>query len=202
MAIYVPGRRDRHNRPLRRGNRNVVAILSLTAMVDMFTVLVIFLLKQYAATGQIIYLPKEVKLPEASEIKELKPAHVVTVSNESIIFDEEIIAKFNDLKSQEEWVFVPLRDRLVLAFREAEAKRTQGLTNRFRQAVNQAQGPGVEEDDQSKAMKVTVQADKKIDMLSIKKVLMTVTEAGAKEINFAVIKKEVPGPGAPASATN
>jgi biopolymer transport protein ExbD len=36
--------------------------------------------------------------------------------------------------------------------------------------------------------KMTLQADKDIDFLSIKKVLYTLTEAGVQEINFAVIK--------------
>ena len=45
MAIYVPGKRDR--RGVRAGaKRNVVAVLQLTAMVDMFTVLVVFLLQK------------------------------------------------------------------------------------------------------------------------------------------------------------
>jgi biopolymer transport protein ExbD len=35
--------------------------------------------------------------------------------------------------------------------------------------------------------RVTVQADKKIDFLTIKKIMYTVTEAGAEEINFAVM---------------
>ena len=43
--------------------------------------------------------------------------------------------------------------------------------------------------------RVTVQADKEIDFLTIKKVLYTATEAGATLINFAVAQKakdEVP----------
>ncbi len=62
MAIKRPGQRFRyHNILKRRGSkRAVTAILSLTAMVDMFTVLVIFLLQNYNTTGEILYIPKEV----------------------------------------------------------------------------------------------------------------------------------------------
>ena len=41
----------------RKGKRDVTALLSLTAMVDMFTVLVIFLLQNYNTTGEILYIP-------------------------------------------------------------------------------------------------------------------------------------------------
>jgi biopolymer transport protein ExbD len=38
--------------------------------------------------------------------------------------------------------------------------------------------------------KVTIQADKGIDFLSVKKIMYTVSEAGAREINFAVMKEK------------
>ena len=39
--------------------------------------------------------------------------------------------------------------------------------------------------------KITVQAHKEIDFLTIKKILFTLTEAGAGEINFAVIQRPI-----------
>jgi len=47
MAIFRPGQRHRYHNILKRRNkkRSVTAMLSLTAMVDMFTVLVIFFCK-------------------------------------------------------------------------------------------------------------------------------------------------------------
>jgi len=44
------------------------------------------------------------------------------------------------------------------------------------------------EENKNEWSKVTVQADKGVDFLTIKKVLFTATEAGAGEINFAVTK--------------
>ena len=38
-------------------------------------------------------------------------------------------------------------------------------------------------------LKLTIQADKTVDFLSVKKIMYTVTEAGIQEINFAVLKK-------------
>ena len=47
---------------------------------------------------------------------------------------------------------------------------------------------GETEEDPNAWSKVTIQADKGIDFLTVKKVMYTVTEAGAGEINFAVTK--------------
>ena len=60
MAIHRPGERFRYHNILskRKGKRGVTAVLSLTAMVDMFTVLAIFLLQNYNVKDFIVYTPK------------------------------------------------------------------------------------------------------------------------------------------------
>ena len=62
MAIHVPGLRDRHGK-VGGGKRSAVAVLNMTAMVDMFTVLCVFLLQNYATTNQILPMPDKVELP-------------------------------------------------------------------------------------------------------------------------------------------
>ena len=70
MAIYAPGKRGRNGK---KGavKRSTVVMLSLTAMVDMFTVLAVFLLQNYRV--EEIQLKKSVPLPEATAVKKLKP---------------------------------------------------------------------------------------------------------------------------------
>src|SRR6185437_10611303 len=104
MAIFVPGRRDRHNSRTGKTARSVVVMLSLTAMVDMFTVLVVFLLQNYNTTGQVIYIPKQVKLPEAHSVKELKTSNVVILSEDGIMLNKIQIDSLADIKAQSDWM--------------------------------------------------------------------------------------------------
>ncbi|MES2963428.1 MAG: biopolymer transporter ExbD [Bdellovibrionota bacterium] len=191
MAIYAPGRRDRHNRPLRGGARSMIASLSLTAMVDMFTVLAVFLLQNYQTTGEVIDITDNVELPQANAVKELRPAHVVVISKERIMLDKETIATFAAVKEQSEWKIEPLAQRLEAVFKEAADKRA-ALVNQVRQAVEETRPDSVQKDDPMDDRRITVQADKTIDFLTVKKVMLTLTDAGASEINFAVIKEEKP----------
>ena len=184
MAIYAPGKRTRHNR-LSKTSRKVVAQLSLTAMVDMFTVLVVFLLMNYRTTETVLYIPKEVELPTASETKELKPAHVVTVSPREILIDQEVVASFREVQSQKDWMVINLRNRLVEMFRQDELEHESKLAVRLREATL-TDAKDIER-EKAALRKITIQADRDIDFLTIKKIMYTVTEAGAKEINFAVI---------------
>lgn len=193
MAIHRPGEKFRYHRLLSRhgGKREMVAALSLTAMVDMFTVLVIFLLQNYSATGEIIYIPKEVTLPKATEIKELKPAVVVTISNKELLIDKTPVMTFDAVRAQEDWLLQPLSEPLKKAIELAKQKYEAKLGNQLRQAVAPPVNPGEPPPEEATPWnKITVQADKGIDFLTVKKVMYTVTEAGASEINFAVMKRE------------
>lgn len=191
MAIQVPGEKFRHHRLLSRkkGKREVTALLSLTAMVDMFTVLVIFLLQNYNTEGLIVNIPKDLILPKAEVIKELKPSVVVTVSPEEVLIDEVPIARFEDIKNQKDWMIQPLFVEAQKAIEKAKEKKqiSDGVIKDVRKVIK----PGEEEElkNMEPWRKVTVQAHKEIDFLSIKKVLYTLTEAGAGEINFAVIQR-------------
>jgi biopolymer transport protein ExbD len=188
MAIFRPGERHRYHNILsrRKGKRDVTTLLSLTAMVDMFTVLVIFLLQNYNTTGEILYIPKEVTLPKASTVKELKPAFVVTISNKEILLDKTVVATYDQVQGQEDFKIQALYDQLVLALQKAESEQQAKLQNRIRNVVETARGE--KEDDPNAWKKVTIQCDKGIDFLTVKKVMYTVTDAGAGEINFAVTK--------------
>ena len=188
MAIYVPGIRGRHNRPSSGGKRSAVATLNMTAMVDMFTVLCVFLLQNYATTNQILQMPDKVDLPRAHETKELKPANVVIIANDGITMNNQRLVDLETVKSQKDWLIKPLAEMLQKTIADGDAKKSS-LGNQVRAAVNQAKNkaaPAAETDDYRK---ITVQSDRKMDFLTVKKIMFTVTEAGMQEINFAVVTK-------------
>jgi biopolymer transport protein ExbD len=189
MAIFRPGERHRYHNILskRKGKRGVTAILSLTAMVDMFTVLVIFLLQNYNSTGEILYIPKDVTLPKAQMVKELKPAYVVTISKTEVLVDKTRVATFDEVKASEEWMIKNLFDTLKAGLEQKKAEHEASLKNKFQTVVNNARGQ--EEEDPNAWRKITIQSDKDLDFLTVKKVMFTVVEAGAGEINFAVMKR-------------
>lgn len=189
MAIFRPGQRHRyHNILKRRSNkRGVTAILSLTAMVDMFTVLVIFLLQNYNTTGEILYIPKEVTLPKANRVSDLKPSLVVTVSSKEVLIDRTVVATFAEVKAATDWVIPNLRDQARIILEKAKADQDAKFQNKLRNIVDKTLGN--EEIDPNAWRKVTIQADKAIDYLTLKKIMYSVYEAGGGPINFAVAKE-------------
>jgi biopolymer transport protein ExbD len=189
MPIFAPGRRDRHNRQRHGKGRSIVAMLSLTAMVDMFTVLAVFLLQNYNTTGEVIDISDKVELPKASAVKELKPAHVIVVSRVALLIDKDQLMTREQLTAQTEWKIDPLLQRLQGEFQRSETQRKSAPLNALKAADVDADKKRSEDE-----RRITVQADKTVDFLTIKKVMFTITESGASEINFAVIKDEKASP--------
>lgn len=189
MAIFKPGQRYRyHNILKRRGSkRSVTAILSLTAMVDMFTVLAIFLLQSYNTTGEILHLPKEVVLPKANRVLELKPSLVITISAKEVLIDKLKVATFDEIKKSESWVIPNLRDQAKILLEKAKADQDAKLQSKLEKVVGATVGEEVKDPNAWK--KVTILADKSIDYLTLKKIMYSVYEAGGGPINFAVSKE-------------
>lgn len=188
MAIFRPGQRHRNHNILKRrgGKRGVTAMLSLTAMVDMFTVLVIFLLQNYNSTGEILYIPKEVVLPKANRVTDLRPAVVVTVSSKEILIDRTPVATFDEVKAQKDWTIPALRDQVRTLLEKAKAETNAKIKNKLKNVVDKTLGN--EEIDPNAWRRVTLQADKAIDYLTLKKIMYSIYEAGGGPINFAVAK--------------
>ena len=186
MAIYVPGiRRGRH---AVSAKRNVVAVLQLTAMVDMFTVLVVFLLQNYASTDQILPISDKVKLPEATQVKELKPSHVVTYAKGEIILNSKNLGILSEGTSKTDWVFDPLKEELEKMIEKAQEEGVSDFLASQLRRVAKGKSAADEELARKTPFRVTIQADEADDFAAVKKIMFTLTEAGIKEMNFAVIK--------------
>lgn len=61
--------------------------LNLTPMVDMFTIIVIYLLQNFSTDGDILFMTKEIQLPSITSKVQLERAPVVSVSNDAISVD-------------------------------------------------------------------------------------------------------------------
>jgi biopolymer transport protein ExbD len=188
MAIKVPGKRDRNGR-LKVAARSAVATLSLTAMVDMFTVLVVFLLMNYQSTGEVIPMKDNVELPSASSTNELEPANVVIVSADGIELNGKKVETFEAVKASQDWILPNLKLAVEKQIEEDKREKENSFIAGIQKNVKDAQNPDAEK--KYEVRKITIQADKKTDILSLKKVMFTLTEAGGEAINFAVLK--IPG---------
>lgn len=183
--IDPPGPRLAKHVPLKfvqkggHGSRGVYAELNLTSMVDMLTILVVFLLQTFSASGELTMVSKNIVLPEASNFRDLERAPVVGISKDAVTLDGRPMANAEELNKENtvDWKISDLHDNLVT------------LKNNFKLLHPTESFNGA----------VIVQADKSVDFKVIKKVLYTCAVAGYNNVNFAVNQRTKGGGGAPAA---
>jgi biopolymer transport protein ExbD len=88
--------------------RSILIGLNLTSMVDMFSLLVIFLLQTFSASPELL-VSKGVQLPMSSTGQELKDAPVLALSREEVYLDQKLVGKTQVLLHNPE----PLMKRLA-----------------------------------------------------------------------------------------
>lgn len=150
-----------------RAKRNNVGGLNLTSLMDVFTILVLYLLVNQASV-HIEEPPKEVELPDS--IAETMPREtvVVMVSDTAVIIREVEVISIVDLLANKGGVIVPVRDVLMRLKDEA---------------------PSGTPEAEEKAKEVTIMAHRKLPFKVLKVLMSTSTSAGYTKISLAVNQK-------------
>src|SRR5207253_9520663 len=119
--IEKPGPHLQTEIPLKFANRgghskkSGYAELNLTSMVDMLTILVVFLLQTFSASGELLSVSKNIVLPEATNFKDLEQAPIIAVSRDSVTLDGRMVANADQLNAENtaDWKITDLHDQLV-----------------------------------------------------------------------------------------
>ena len=180
MAIVTPGKRpgDRiaasrvFSKKFARGKKQGYASLMLTSLVDMFTIIVLFLLMNFSANGEVLYMSKDIKLPDAYHGAQLERAPVISVSGDSVTFDGKMLFSTADLEKGDVLNVPELEDALRDEKRRYEQIHANDPEHPFKGLVN-------------------VQADRRIAFKVIKRVMFACNQSGFGNITFAALSREV-----------
>ncbi len=148
-------------------NKRVVPKLNLTPLMDVFTVLVFFLMAN-SATVETLQQPKQITLPES--VVEAKPREtvVIFVGKEEVLVQGVPVARVADIQA------TPNVEIEAISVRLAELRESViGLST---QAIAESQ-------------EVTVLADKSIPFSVLKKIMATCTGQGYTRVSLAVVQK-------------
>ncbi|MEW5853289.1 MAG: biopolymer transporter ExbD [Myxococcota bacterium] len=164
----------------RAGKKGGFADLMLTPMVDMFTLLVVYLIQSFSSTGEILHMSKDLVMPTAKNGKEMELLPVVTIIGDSIIMGGETVADISDLVSgasrDPDWRIAGLEEQL-------RTEREKYIAVRSAAGATEEKGPGSDP-----TTSVNIQADKALPFKILKRVMYTCELAGYGNIHFAVIQ--------------
>ena len=145
-------------------DRDLDVVLPLTSMIDMFSMLVIFLLLNFSATGEAFFINKNIKLPKAANANPLESLPLISITEDSVTLDSDIVGSHSTMVT-----LSPEMPRLVAAL-----QKLKKLQDNLALA-------GIKPKTQ-----INIQADKKTPVLYIKRVMNILISEGFIGINFAV----------------
>ncbi|MBT8108073.1 MAG: biopolymer transporter ExbD [Gammaproteobacteria bacterium] len=148
-------------------NRLKITKMNLTSLMDVFTILVFFLLVN-SGSVELVEAPKDVKLPESIEESKPRETVVVSVSPETVMVQGTVVAMVADILDDQEMVLNPLAARL------AEIKESVIGSSTLTVAESQ---------------EVTILADKDVPFIVVRKVMSACTGEGYENVSLAVIQK-------------
>ena len=159
----------KNTRRIRRMSRNKkkLAGLNLTSLMDVFTILVFFLLFNSSAS-EVLESPREIKLPDS--VVEAKPREtvVIMVSPEVVLVQGEAVISTPELLESGHETIAAVTDRLEQLERSIIGISTRAVVEN---------------------REITILADKTIPFSALKKLMSTCTGSGYGKISLAVIQK-------------
>ncbi|MBZ0271418.1 biopolymer transporter ExbD [bacterium] len=152
--------------------------LRLTSMIDMFTILLVFLLKSYSAVEFNVQISKDLHLPTSISQKLPVETVILTVAQNSVLVDGEVVANVD----QEFEIVGAERDAIELP------TLTAVLKNKYSRFSRQAKGRGEEFRGD-----ITIQADQDIPYKLVKRVIKSAGDAGFANFKLMAFKEERAG---------
>ena len=148
-------------------SRKKVSGLNLTSLMDVFTILVFFLLAN-SSSNEVLSTPKHIELPDS--VVESKPREtvVIMVGPETVLVQGEAVANTPELIENRSANIPEITQRLDLLERNII---------------------GINSQTAIASKEVTILADKTIPFNVLKKIMTTCTGSGYGRISLAVIQK-------------
>ena len=148
-------------------NRGKPVALNLTSLMDVFTILVFFLLVNSAST-EVLESPKQIALPASAVEEKPRETVVIFVSPTQVTVQGELVALVEEIVAQEGQDVVAIASRLAEMNDKVIGISTKSVAN---------------------SREVTILADKSVPFEVVKKVMSTCTSQGYEHISLAVLQK-------------
>lgn len=159
----------RNSRRIKRMGRNRVKIgkMNLTSLMDVFTILVFFLLVN-SGSVEVLDAPREVTLPESRVESKPRETVVIFISPEEVLVQGRLVARVEDIVNGKPGAVDPIHARLAALKESVVGASTLTV---------------------AKSREVTILADKSVPFIVVKTVMSTCTSQGYENVSLAVTQK-------------
>jgi biopolymer transport protein ExbD len=153
-------------------NRLKPVKMNLTSLMDVFTILVFFLLVNSSNT-EVLETPKSIKLPDSVVEEKPRETVVIFVSPDEVTIQGEVVVRVADILAADGQNIAPIGTRLARLSKSVIGLRTRAV---------------------AESQEVTILADRSVPFSVVKKVMSTCTSQGYGRISLAVLQKASQNP--------
>jgi biopolymer transport protein ExbD len=159
----------RKSRRIKRMSRNRTKItkMNLTSLMDVFTILVFFLLVN-SGSVEVLDTPKDVRLPEGMVEEKPRETVVIFISPEQVLVQGSPVANVSDILDGNEEGYDPIAVKLAQIRDSVVGPATLAVAG---------------------SQEVTILADKSVPFVVVRKVMSLCTGEGYENVSLAVIQK-------------
>ncbi|MBT8438085.1 MAG: biopolymer transporter ExbD [Gammaproteobacteria bacterium] len=150
-----------------RSSNQKKASLNLVSLMDVFTILVFFLLVN-SSSSDVMEPPKSIALPESVVDSKPRETVIVLVTEDNVLVQGHVVMTTEEVIASEDAIMQPITQRLL-----EQQKKVIGIKTR---AV-------------AESKEVTVLAHRTLPFKLLKKVMASCTSAGYGKISLAVVQK-------------
>ena len=158
---------NRRMKRMARASKQKKPSLNLVSLMDVFTILVFFLLVN-SASSDIMEQPKNVKLPESVVDSKPRETVIVLVTEDSILVQGDVVMSTAEVIESKDSVMQPIKERLLQQQQKVIGFKTKAV---------------------AESKEVTVLAHRTLPFKLLKKVMASCTSAGYGKISLAVVQK-------------
>ncbi|MDO8988388.1 MAG: biopolymer transporter ExbD [Sideroxyarcus sp.] len=150
-----------------RAKRNRVSGLNLTSLMDVFTILVFFLLVNQSVS-EVVEPPKEIKLPDSVVDVMPRQTVVMMVSDQQVLIQGVPVVSYAEVQNSQSGVVEPIRESLQ--------KLRGNVIGLSAEAI-------------AKGNEITIMAHRAVPFKVLKTLMSSCTSAGYSSISLAVNQK-------------
>jgi len=157
----------RRMKRMARNHKNKVPGMSLTSLMDVFTILVFFLLVN-SSNSEVLEPPKKITLPDSVVETKPKETAVIIVSNEAITVQGDVVATVQEIE-------------------QSKSDAIKGISDKLESMKNNV--IGISTKSVAESREVTILSHKEVPFKVLRKIMSSCTYAGYEKISLAVIQK-------------
>ena len=158
---------NRRMKRMARASKQKKPSLNLVSLMDVFTILVFFLLVN-SSSSDVMEQPKNVMLPESVVDSKPRETVIVLVTQDNILVQGDVVMSTAEVIESKDSVMLPIKDRLLQQQQKVIGFKTKAV---------------------AESKEVTVLAHRTLPFKLLKNVMARCTSAGYGKISLAVVQK-------------